>query len=345
MTRRHQLQQRDRKRRELEESTEKGVEIARTVARARRLGLTVSTPVAASTDAPAQALSQPLPFEPYDASPQTVFTDPLPAYVDWKRFAYLGGPGRHAGSRPQRAARRVAGRGFATWLAQFVQVAGADVVVVRAPDPDRGAFGFAPLIAELARPPLPRQRALLRRELEKRLPPVIARQPGHQDRRHHTPAPLKGKPMWEINVTFARDIHGMDTVGIAVALGLDDYREDVVEERKINNVDGSRGGRRYVESGRARLSRLGAWPWCLRNDGQLPPRWYCEEEFATALATWHYQQALATLATTFIGAGAVARDTYRQWYTAWAQVPGLSQGTPPGNPEPGTPDGHLAENE
>jgi hypothetical protein len=249
-----------------------------------------------------------------------VFTDPLPAYVDWKRFAYLSGPGRYAGSRPQRGARRVAGRQFASWLAQHVQVPGADVIVVRAPGLDRGAFGCAPLIAERARPRL--QRPLLRGELEERMPPVIARQPGHQ-------APLEGKPMWEMNVAFARDIYGMDTVGIAVALDLDDYHARVVDKRKIDNVDGSRGGRRYVESGRARLWRLGAWPWCITDDGRLPPRWYCEEEYATALATWHYQQTLATLAATFrsfpsaaatfdAAARKFAGDMYHQWYTAGA---------------------------
>jgi hypothetical protein len=319
MTRRHELQQRDRKQLKREESTEE-IGIARTVARARRLGLTVSTPAATGgPDAPAQALSQPLPFEPYDASPQMVFTDPLPAYVDWKRFAYLSGPGRYAGSRPPRGARRVAGRTFATWLAQFVQIPDADVVVVRAPGPDRGAFGCAPLIAERARPRLPRERSLLRRELEDRMPPVIARRPGHQ-------APRKGKPMWEMNVAFARDIYGVDTVGIAVALGLDDYHTRVVDKRKIDNTDGSRGARRYIESGRERLSRLGAWPWCVRHDEQLPPRWYCEEEYATMLATWHYQQTLARLATTFIGAAAIAHDMYRQWYAAWAQATGHDPG-------------------
>ncbi len=317
MTRRHQLQQRDRKQLELEESTEE-IGIARTVARARRLGLTVSTPTATGgPDAPAQALSQPLPFEPYDASPQQmVFTDPLPAYVDWKRFAYLDGPGRYAGSRPQRGSRRVAGRTFATWLAQRVQIPDSDVIVVRAPGTDRGAFGCAPLIAEHARPSLPRQRALLRRALEERMPPVIARQPGRQ-------APLKGKPMWEMNVAFACDIHGMDTIGIAVALGLDDYHELVAGKRKIDNMGGSRGGRRYIESGRRRLSCLGAWPWCLRDDGELPPRWYCEEEYATAFATWHYQQTLAALASataTFDAAAAreLARDAYRRLYTTSA---------------------------
>ena len=57
MTRRHDLQQGDRNRRKPEESTE-GVEIARTVAGVRRLGLTVSVPIAArGPNAPAQALS------------------------------------------------------------------------------------------------------------------------------------------------------------------------------------------------------------------------------------------------------------------------------------------------
>jgi hypothetical protein len=103
-------------------------------------------------------------------------------------------------------------------------------------------------------------------------------------------------------------------------------------------LDESRGGYRYQVAGRKRLSRLGAWPWCLRDSGRLPPRWYSEEEFARALAIWHYQQTLATFATTFrsfpsaaprtavatfdAAVREFALDMYRQWYTAWVQAPG-----------------------
>ena len=146
---------------------------------------------------------------------------------------------------------------------------------------------------------------------------------------------LKNKQMQEMSAAFARDIHDMDTIGIAqTAAGVDDYfvyPSDTKAGKFLINDEPrdkiprseSRGGYRRAAAGRRRLSRLGAWPWCLKDDGRLPPRWYCEERYATVLATWHYQQTLAALASaaaTFDTADAreLARDTYRRWYTTWA---------------------------
>jgi hypothetical protein len=146
------------------------------------------------------------------------------------------------------------------------------------------------------------------------------------------------KQMQEISAAFARDIYGMDTIGIAQMRGLDDYfiypsdtkmgTFEISGEPRDKKVGSeSRGGYRHAAAGRKQFSRLGAWPWCLTDDGRLPRRWYCEEEYATALATWHYQQTLATLAATFrsipsaaatfdAAAREFARDTYRRWYRA-----------------------------
>ena len=160
---------------------------------------------------------------------------------------------------------------------------------------------------------------------------------------------LKNKQMQEMSAAFARDIHDMDTIGIAqTAAGVDDYFvypsdtktgkfliNDEPRDKMLRSE--SRGGYRRAAAGRRRLSRLGAWPWCLADDGPLPPRWYCKKRYATVLATWHYQQTLAALAATFrsfpsavatfdAAAREYAGDQYRQAYTAWAQAPGHDPG-------------------
>jgi hypothetical protein len=296
-----ELQQRDSKQRELAESEDPSDGILRTAARARSRRL---------------VLSQSLPFRPRYESAEFVFTDSLPGYVDPNAFCAPHEPGRELG----------------TWLANLVP---AHSDVVRVASPERGAndwnsFGCAPLIAERAFPPLPRQRWLLHRELMARMPPVIAREPNRQ-------APLKGKPMWEVNIAFALDIYGMNTIDAAEAVGLEDYflypektGTFLIDGKPRDKMLGSesRGGYRYLAAGRTRLSRLGGWPWCLRDSGRLPPRWYCEEEYATALATWHYQQWLAASAALINSAPRSnvlpaelreqARVAYREWYATWA---------------------------
>jgi hypothetical protein len=284
------------KQRELAESEEPSID--RIVARARIRRL---------------VLSQSLPFRPRYESAEFVFTDPLPDYVDPNRFCAPHEPGREFGS----------------WLASLVP-AHSDVVRVASPQPegnDWNSFGCAPLIAGRAFPPLPRQRRLLNRELSARMPPVIAREPNRQ-------APLKGKPMWEMNVAFALDIYGMDTIDAAQALSLKDCFLKIKRGKFLINGkpwdrmlrDESRGGYRYRAAGRERLSRLGAWPWCLRDHRDLSPQWYCEEEYATALATWHYQQWLAAHAALLGSAPRCnvpelreqAQAAYREWYATWA---------------------------
>lgn len=296
--------ERNREQRELEESEDPSDGILRTDARARSRRL---------------ALSQPLPFQPRYESIEFVFTDPLPDYVDPNRFCAPYEPGRD----------------LATWLASLVPAHSDVVRVALQPEGNWNSFGCAPLIAWRAFPPLPRQRRLLNRELSARMPPVIARDPNRQ-------APRKGTPMREMNVTFALDIYDMDTTDAAQAFGLEDYFiytkagafliNGQPRDKKLGSE--SRGGYRHQAAGRKRLSRLGAWPWCLKHDGHLPPRWYGEEECATVLATWHYQQTLAALASaaaTFDTADAreLARDTYRQWYTTGATPPGSNQGHTP----------------
>lgn len=250
------LEQRDRKQREVEQSPDP---IVRTAARARRPGLHARVQAG-------EAMFQSQPFEA--AIREIWFADPLPAYVDWKTFVYAIGPSRE----------------FGQWLADAC-VPGFDVVPV--------LFG-APLIAERARPVLPRQRTLLRQQLAERMPPVVDH------------PPRVAKPMREMTIAFAHDIYDAGTPESMVALGLSDgYINGTL---LIDETQGSRGARRYAEQGRARLSRLGAWPWCLTDDGKPPPsRWYGQEKYAKALALWHYQQWLATYAAMSISVDAVAQ--------------------------------------
>jgi hypothetical protein len=315
-------EQRDRKQRELEESEDPWEGILRTIARSQRRGLTVSTAVATGgADAPEAVVS--LPFQPRYESVEFVFTDPLPDYIELNAFQAPDGPGRV----------------LAAWLASFVP-AHSDVIRVLGRQPegnDWNSFGCAPLIAERARPPLDRQRRLLNPELSARMLPVTPHGPG----RRTGPAE---KPMQEMNIAFARDIYDIDTIAAAQVRGLEDYflypRDTKTGTFLINGEprdkkvgSESRGGYRYTAAGRKLLSQLGAWPWCLSEDGRLPDKWYPQQDYAEALALWNYQQALALFASAIrstprasqppradrveLDAKALARDAHREMYMRW----------------------------
>jgi hypothetical protein len=328
-------ERRDREQRKLEESIDPSDAITRLRVRAWRRGLMVNTPIATG-DAPGRSQPQPILFLAPDEPPKMVFTDPLPAYVDWRTFRYHGnGPGR----------------GLARWLARWAQVPNADVIAV-------GSIGCAPLIADrcdLGTEGVDRRLALeYLAELEDPEAPDADVRP--RLRIEHTPHSLPwqrehlrqelaremsfltNKQMQQMSAAFARDIHGMDTIGIAQTANLDDdfiYPRNTKKGKFVINGElrdkkvgsESRGGYRHAAAGRKPLSRLGAWPWCLTDSGRLPPQWYRKEEYATALATWHYRQTLATLAAIFRSTAATAldddarefaRDQYRQAYMARA---------------------------
>ena len=278
------------------------------IVRTRRAGLRLGSP-----DGARQPTSQRLPLvTAIEPPPEIWFSDPLPDYVDWRRFVYVGGPGP----------------GFVRWLAALVPP-GADVVSVVAPDAEKndwrlfGSVGAAPLIAERAWPRLPRRRDWLRQELDRRMPRIEeGREPGHH-------APRSEIPMWEMNAAVAHDFYGLRSGDVGEVHEFRDYGPFVTRDPEL----GSRSATRYMQSGRQRLSRLGGWPWCLSDDGQLSQGWYAEQEYAEALALWHYEQSLAALAAVFRSiasaaprppAAAVndaAREAalaaYHQWYMNW----------------------------
>ncbi len=127
------------------------------------------------------------------------------------------------------------------------------------------------------------------------------------------------------------DLYGAKTDEAADALELRDYSSR-------DAGDGSRSGRLYAQRGRPLLSSVGAWPWCLeyKQAGRLKDRWYCRQDYAEALARWHFQQWLAAEAANFrtlpfapppTAVAAIddatrelARDTYRKAYGMLAQI-------------------------
>lgn len=51
---------------------------------------------------------------------------------------------------------------------------------------------------------------------------------------------------------------------------------------------------RWRRDGRYACWQLGAWPWALVDDGQLPSRWWRDERFDAALAAWAASPASST---------------------------------------------------
>jgi hypothetical protein len=239
-----------------------------------------------------------LPFAAPRNAQEPWFEDEPPDYVDWRMFTWPNGPSR---SLP-------------LWLAALTP-AGADTLELE-------AGLFAPLIAERATPPLPRRRDLLENQLAARLPRIVARTPGRQ-------APRAGIPGWSMAVALAVDLYGVRSDEAADALEL---RDDSSRDAK----DGSRGGRLYAQRGRPLLSTIGAWPWSVAEAGRLPRRWYCRQDYASALARWHYQQWLAAevanlrtipfarqpnaAAAIDDAARKLARDMYRNAYRTLTQI-------------------------
>jgi hypothetical protein len=130
-------------------------------------------------------------------------------------------------------------------------------------------------------------------------------------------------------VALVVDLYGVRSDEVADTLELRDYSSR-------DAGDGSRSGRLYAQRGRPLLSSLGAWPWCLAKAGRLPGHRYCRQEYAKALARWHFQQWLAAEAANFrtipfapprTAAAAIddatrelARDMYRKAYEMLAQI-------------------------
>lgn len=223
--------------------------------------------------------------------------------VDWRTFCPPCGPSSD----------------LARWLWLLTPTSAplVPVVVENAPQPPHP--GYMPLLYRLAQPPVTswphRKRDA---EIAARLPAGVHRKPGHQ-------APRAGKERWQMETAWHMDIHGQAQAEAAATL-------DLCDESYVGKA-GSRSVRRYRLAGRAILSRLGAWPWCLDEAGELEERWWETKRYAEALAAWHFDAFRNAvndlLGTVELAAGRDlrwrtdanrldhARQLYADWYADW----------------------------
>ena len=149
---------------------------------------------------------------------------------------------------------------------------------------------------------------------EAEMPAGIHRLPGRQ-------APREGKPRWEVESAFRRNIQGWTETQIADNLDLVDH---LGPSSTSQEGDRPRSARRYVQAGRLTLAKLGAWPWCLTRDGAVwrDPRWWTTERYLRPLAAWHREafidSAMDALGTIEAAAGthSGSRASEDRWRTA-----------------------------
>jgi hypothetical protein len=95
-----------------------------------------------------------------------------------------------------------------------------------------------------------------------------------------------GKPARAVAVAAEHDISGRLLVDLASWLDLSDHQ--VPLPRQDGTVTGdSRGGRRYLNQGRALLRALGVWPWAHVDDWSRTRRWWRDPTVFAALCAWH----------------------------------------------------------
>jgi hypothetical protein len=108
--------------------------------------------------------------------------------------------------------------------------------------------------------------------------------------------------MWSMKTAFYRDICGYEEVELMHQVEFRDWASEAAG-------DGSRSVRRYLELGREGLARLGAWPWCLAENGRPTRHWYRDEQYARPLALWHYQQTVSVVAAALAAVESAAGAT------------------------------------
>lgn len=92
------------------------------------------------------------------------------------------------------------------------------------------------------------------------------------------------RPRWQMEAAYFRDLCGDDEDRLAGRLDLS--ADHGADEHKRGPR--ARSVRRYIAAGRKQLSALGAWPWCMDEDGRLESRWWTRRRYAEALAEWHF---------------------------------------------------------
>lgn len=136
------------------------------------------------------------------------------------------------------------------------------------------------------------------------LPIGVHREPGHQ-------RPREGRQRWMLESAYLRDLRGSTTVQIADSLDLFDVQSRITERR-------SRSADRYIGPGRKTLAELGAWPWCLAEDGKLERRWWTIERYAEALLVWHQNACIDAVEAALISSrGLITPPTWRSTTVTW----------------------------
>jgi hypothetical protein len=183
------------------------------------------------------------------------------------------------------------------WLGLLMPV-DAPTVPVLGTDGRSEGIGHVPPIEALSPHHLPVFPTERRRVIADVLPAGVPRLPSRQ-------APREGIRRWSMESAFFRDIRGCSTAQIADML-------DLTDDSTRASEGGSRSARRYVAQGRAILAQLGAWPWCLAENGRLEKRWWTIERYAGAILVWHERACVeASEATVLAMRAVITTPTWR----------------------------------
>ncbi|MGI8730827.1 MAG: hypothetical protein ACR2LK_12710 [Solirubrobacteraceae bacterium] len=172
---------------------------------------------------------------------------------------------------------------LAEWLFRITPP-GAPVVPILNVSELRGP-GCAPFLrgrVPLDRRPVGWPRARRDAEILALVPPGTTR-----PQRGEAPWPQQSRRRWHMEQALFHDIWGEKIHKVAGRI------EAATADGWHGGRERSRTAERWISDGRAILSKLGAWPWCLSPAGRLPADWWREPRFAEELATWHRESFVA----------------------------------------------------
>jgi hypothetical protein len=115
-----------------------------------------------------------------------------------------------------------------------------------------------------------------------------------------------GKPYWELEAAFLRDLEGSSSGDVADVLELTDHLSSEKLPRRPglrpiyapNESRRSRSADRYVTEGRKLFAALGAWPWAHAEKGRRfrpPTDWRDRETFQRPFWDWHHRACVDAL--------------------------------------------------